>query len=285
MAGPVAKRASSNGSPHSTPSLGYIGQESSDPLTDRVKQVRPNQKPPSFVGCAARKQAGSGLRLGLPRCKNLFCPHCHSERQKDLRTRLLSLVRLAKEGGAGLRFLTLTAAHNAPQPLAQSAAAVEGGWKRARAGALWKRLRKKHGLLGVVSVVDVTYGAHGWHFHIHAIVVAHDAKDAATCGMELAEQYKRELVSAGFDVTDDTTDERKVYDEDRLVGYISKSWHKKPKDGSETPMQLLERGTKGSDEALVLFLEAHDVFQHKHRGVVSHHLTRALKRRAIDRKG
>jgi hypothetical protein len=33
-------------------------------------------------------------------------------------------------------------------------------------------MRSKAGLIGVVSVIDVTYSVNGWHFDVHAIVFA-----------------------------------------------------------------------------------------------------------------
>lgn len=182
----------------------------------------------------------------------------------------------AKDRGAELAFLTLTAAHAPNEPLQRSVEAVETAWKRARAGRPGKRIKDLHGLLGAVPVIDVTHGVKGWHFHIHAVVVTNSPHNASVCADLLAERYERALCDVGLNVSGATTDHTDVYDEEGLAKYLAKHWRIEPGDGGETPMHLLALGMPGSPQDFELYLEAMAAFQHKHRGVISPQLRRAI---------
>jgi hypothetical protein len=73
------------------------------------------------------------------------------------------------QGGAVL-FGTLTLRHHKGQPLETLWDAVSQSWSWVTQGSPWVRLRERYGILGFVRVVEVTYGANGWHPHLHYLL-------------------------------------------------------------------------------------------------------------------
>ncbi|KAF0206506.1 MAG: Rep [Methylocystaceae bacterium] len=148
----------------------------------------------------------------------------------------------------------------------------------ARSGRPFRRLKAKCGLLGVVTVIDLTHGPNGWHVHAHAVVIAGTAAGALASASALEGGYLRALTKSGVAVSDTAARVRSVYDPQGMARYFSKSWRLPAKGREETPLNLLERALSGSLEAFELFLEAVEAFRGKKRGVVSPALSRALWR-------
>ncbi len=53
-------------------------------------------------------------------------------------------------------------------------AALEG-WRRLASSAAWKRLAARLGIEGCIRAAEITYGANGWHLHLHVLVFTHGA--------------------------------------------------------------------------------------------------------------
>lgn len=73
--------------------------------------------------------------------------------------------------GGGIEFVTLTVPHSRRTPLAGTFELVAEGW---RVGVLGGRRfaddRLAFGISAWVRTVEVTYGANGWHPHVHALL-------------------------------------------------------------------------------------------------------------------
>ncbi|KAF0206509.1 MAG: hypothetical protein FD172_3943 [Methylocystaceae bacterium] len=81
--------------------LGLKGQESTDHLECLFRNARPGMALPSWLKCPARRGQSRERQTGLMRCKNLFCPNCHDERQEELERRLSEIFLRATKRGAG----------------------------------------------------------------------------------------------------------------------------------------------------------------------------------------
>src|SRR4051794_30703266 len=84
--------------------LGIEGTRSVDPLTDVYRALRGSGRIPGYVRCQARKQPGVA---GLPRCRNLACPRCHSGVQRGRLKKLRDLFEQLEELGFRLHLVTL----------------------------------------------------------------------------------------------------------------------------------------------------------------------------------
>lgn len=79
---------------------------------------------------------------------------------------------LGRAVGAGycLAFATLTMRHNSGQSLEDLWAAAQKAWQRVISGKGWIAAQER-GVVGWVRVWEVTYGANGWHVHVHLVLV------------------------------------------------------------------------------------------------------------------
>lgn len=98
------------------------------------------------------------------------CPDC-SRVIRARRADTLSTVAGAHcASGGALSMATLTVRHNLHQSLSLLLDAVSSGWTAVRNGVAWRRDFAELGLVGYVRALEVTYGANGWHPHLHVLL-------------------------------------------------------------------------------------------------------------------
>lgn len=116
---------------------------------------------------AKAPEVGPGGWLGVMHCESVWsCPPC-AKREWARRCRELgAVVKLARERGARLAFVTATVRHAPGDTLESVGDAVQGAWR-----AICAHRSFKGATVGAVRRVEVTVGRHGWHPHIHAVVV------------------------------------------------------------------------------------------------------------------
>jgi len=253
--------------------LGLKGQAFVDPLDALWKRQRPGVALPAFVRCPARRQPRDKRVPGILRCKSLFCPYCHNERQENLRQKLAKYFCLA--GNAGCRFVTLTIEHGAGAPLASMMRAIKRAWQLSRSGSPFKRLKESYSFLGVVNILEVTYGENGWHAHIHSVIFSATKETIKQCAETLASRYRRALQNAGFRISERTVHEQDTNDLNGLAGYLTKSWLL-ISGTTLTIFALMTRAMGGDEHCGALFVEAFEAFHGLHQGVVSKALHTSL---------
>lgn len=116
---------------------------------------------------------------GVQTCGSVWaCPVCapkvRAGRSEEIRAALAT--HLAEGGGA--LFVTLTLPHDAGDRLRALLDALLDSWTHTQRGAGWAGderrgvvgARERYGVLGMVRCVEATYGANGWHPHLHGVV-------------------------------------------------------------------------------------------------------------------
>jgi len=148
---------------------------------------------------------GHGRRAGLAglvSCGSSWsCPVCSrkiaAERSAELRA---VLAAVAARGGS-VQLLTFTMRHRAGQSLVELWTALSAAWRTVTSGRAVDRERTTFGVLGMVRVVEVTHGEHGWHVHVHALV-AFDGPVSSDLARELGGamfgRWERALVRRGL---------------------------------------------------------------------------------------
>ncbi len=109
---------------------------------------------------------------GLMQCGLLWiCPVCSEKIGQGRQAQVMQLLeRHFSEGRAGA-FLTLTIRHHMGEQLRELRAAVGQLYRSLWAGRESQYLRKAYGLIGHVRAMEVTYGANGWHPHLHVLLL------------------------------------------------------------------------------------------------------------------
>ncbi len=97
--------------------------------------------------------------------------------------------------------ITLTMRHTKGQSLRTLWTALAKAWGAVTSGAAWKAQKARYGVTGYCRVVEVTYGANGWHVHVHALLFLERQVMDATAdqlGEEMFGRWSAALVRAGL---------------------------------------------------------------------------------------
>lgn len=142
-------------------------------IVQRDRLIRCGRVPLGSDVGVHRRSSGEAYFSGLTTCGSIWaCPVCSAKVRHRRSTRLASALDRHLAAGGGLAMMTLTTQHNAGDSLAETLEAVMSGWRKdVLAGSWWKGLSARFGITGWVRSVEITYGANGWHPHIHALLL------------------------------------------------------------------------------------------------------------------
>ena len=108
---------------------------------------------------------------GLQTCGSIWaCPVCASKIAIEKGQEVLKALQWAKLEGHLPVMIALTARHDAGMALADFMARFKGAWERFNSGRIWKRFKKKYGIVHHIANREVTYGEFGWHYHMHLLL-------------------------------------------------------------------------------------------------------------------
>jgi hypothetical protein len=104
----------------------------------------------------------------LVTCASVWsCPVCSAKISERRRVEL----EAAMAAWPGLCLLvTFTLRHQAGDSLAKLLKGLRESYRALRGGKAWIALRDKHGINGSITALEVTYGLHGWHPHLHVLL-------------------------------------------------------------------------------------------------------------------
>lgn len=108
---------------------------------------------------------------GLQTCGSIWaCPVCASKKAVEKGQEVLKALQWAKNEGHLPVMIALTARHNAGMALAEFMAKFKRAWERFNSGRVWRRFKKKYGIVHAIANREVTYGDFGWHYHMHLLL-------------------------------------------------------------------------------------------------------------------
>lgn len=120
-----------------------------------------------------KEVGGSAGFGGVATCGSCWvCPVCSAKIAARRALEVAQAVRWAEDQGGCAVMATFTVQHVLGDPLQKCWDAVAAGWTRVWSGRAARRFRERYGLLGWVRVVEVMRGDdHGWHVHVHALLL------------------------------------------------------------------------------------------------------------------
>jgi len=232
-------------------------------------------------------------------CERLWicavCAATISERRR------LELSAAVEQSGLYTAMATFTLRHNKRTHLEKSLDGVLSSYRALKSGKAWQLFKQEYGWVGDVRSLEVTYGKHGWHPHIHAMMFFQDElSNTALAGMEkaLKRRFKAILERSGHSATlrsGVTVRADDQYKKDYIAKYgrmpeidlDSRGWtvaHEVAKanvkvaktDKGRTPWQLLLDYGLGDKQAAKLFIEYAQVFKGRNQLVWSRGLRERL---------
>lgn len=139
---------------------------------------------------------------GLETCGSVWaCPTCSAKIAAARCDDLDNACRRWLAGpDTGLMLVTLTIRHHAGQPLAELWDTVSQAWRRTVSGRAYKAAVRALGVAGTVRTTEVTYGANGWHVHLHLLLLLDrscGADRVASSGWAILDQWGKSVAAVG----------------------------------------------------------------------------------------
>lgn len=210
---------------------------------------------------------------GLQICASVWCcPVCSAKVTERRRVELAGGVGFWRsEAGGFLLLVTYTLRHSLGDSLAAVLSPLLAGFDALHAGRWWVGFSAKHRIYGKVRSLEVTYGASGWHPHIHTLYFLGSGDLPAVNAFELAlkERWSYLLKKQGRDASWEHGVDVRMSDED-IAEYIAKyakdkEWtieHEMTKSpskigkiGGRTAFQLLKDYSEGDSTSGRLFIQ------------------------------
>ncbi len=238
---------------------------------------------------------------GLMRCGSVWvCPICAAKISEHRRSELEQAITSCIANGGTVYLATYTIAHKRYDQLSELLDRFLAARKRAKQGSAVQELKRKFGVLGTVSVREVTWSEqNGWHPHCHELIFFSHEVDAQAYAQVIRERWQKSAESEGLSMNEHG------FRLDRTFGavadYVAKfgrqplrePWgtaaelaksHLKRGRGNEhlTPFAMLELISLGHDELKPIFIEYAKWFKGKHQLVWSAGLRSRLFKAAAD---
>lgn len=108
---------------------------------------------------------------GVATCGSVWCcPSCAAKIAAHRAEDLATVMRKVLDSGGSASLITFTLRHHQGQGLTELWDAISYAWGKVTSGKQWGADQAVGGMRGWVKAVEVTYGHHGWHPHIHVLV-------------------------------------------------------------------------------------------------------------------
>lgn len=147
-----------------------------------------------------RRKSGEVTVGGVLRCGSRICPDCGPRIAAETRSQLNDVMSWWTAGGPHRRlwFGTLTLRHTSRDGYAKLIDAVTACWGAATGGRGWVNDRIQYGVEHYVRVIEEKWSpVHGWHVHVHFVLMVDDNLAVGQPADLLASMFKRWAGKAG----------------------------------------------------------------------------------------
>ena len=191
---------------------------------------------------------GKAFYSGVRTCARLWtCAHCAAKISERRRVELVAALEAAKRLGLHVKLLTLTIPHGIGDDVKVIVQKLMGAWKRTTQGKRGQELRDLLGLKGTIRAFEVTYGANGFHPHLHVLLFLDKPWSNSSVHAAFSPLWQNACRLAGLPIPSDAHGCR-VDDGSKAAAYASK-WGlesemtkghvKRGKQGGMTPFDFL----------------------------------------------
>lgn len=238
---------------------------------------------PGLAHVKVMHQPGGAHYQNLVRCGSVWmCPVCAA---KITEARRAELGQALHQPGLCLALLTLTVRHTGADQLKPLLVGLTGACAALMTARYWQTIKAGYQLAGTIRALETTYGVHGWHPHLHFLLVflsQHSTVTLAQLEADLRAHWLRVLARRGFDASwehglDLVTADTKVRDYITKFGHeparpvwsleheLTKTPTKKAALGGATPLELLALALSGEEAAGALWREYAAAFKGRHQ--------------------
>lgn len=117
------------------------------------------------------QESGKAFYAGLQTCGSVWgCPLCAAKISERRREELKKAIKQAKRLGLQVMLLTLTIPHGMGDDVNKITDGLIDAWDCTKKNRAGRELKEKIGLVGTIRAIEVTYGANGFHPHLHILL-------------------------------------------------------------------------------------------------------------------
>ena len=173
LLGNNARKVSSRQRASACRSVRYRLREAARPHQRGVNARKCGKVPhQTHVTINRRKGDGSAHYHGLIRCGSwAACPVCQAQIQMRRAEEVRFIADAHRAAGGGLYLVTFTLPHDQGDRLLPLYHAVTDSYRYVRSGSPWYRAKEAIGYVGEIRALEATVGAHGWHPHLHILLL------------------------------------------------------------------------------------------------------------------
>ena len=226
-------------------------------------------------------QAGAecGSYAGLQTCGSVWlCPVCAAKISERRREELSAAIAAWEAKGGSVVMVTYTLSHESGDSLRSTLEGLTAALQSLRSTRQGRAWVERWGVVGAVRALEVTYGRHGWHPHVHQLCFVEAPVDPEQFRQELLALWQacvklkamRNVNCHGIDVAqgDMTVSEYVAkFGHERTWGAdreLAKASSKASRSG-RNPVQLLEAAGDGDEAAAARWLEYAAVMPGSHQ--------------------
>ena len=178
---------------------------------------------------------------GLMVCGSVWvCPICAAKISERRRVELEQAIKTCINNGGVVYLATYTISHKRFDDLSTLLQSFLAARKRAKQGRKAQELRKQFGVLGTVSVREVTWSEqNGWHPHCHELVFFEKDIDSEAYAQVTREQWQRSAEHEGLSMNEHG------FKLDRTYGAVADYVAKFGREPARTPWSAATEMTKG----------------------------------------
>lgn len=152
----------------------------------QAERVAQCQRSLTRLGVTVERIADSGRTEfnGVLTCDSRWhCPICAAKITEGDRVELQQAMVCWKQRGGAHYLLTFTFPHSLALQLTEGVDKMQDAQRRLKGTRAYKAIMDAAGAVGAVKALEVTYGANGWHPHVHMIVFANAGAEAVLEGV------------------------------------------------------------------------------------------------------
>jgi len=178
---------------------------------------------------------------GLMVCGSVWvCPICAAKISERRRVELEQAIKVCLDKSGVVYLATYTISHKRYDDLSTLLTSFLAARKRAKQGRKAQELRKQFGVLGTVSVREVTWSEqNGWHPHCHELVFFEKEIDAEAYAQVAREQWQKSAEHEGLSMNEHG------FKFDRTHGAVADYVAKFGREPARAPWSAAAEMTKG----------------------------------------
>lgn len=169
---------------------------------------------------------------GLYCCTNVWgCPICASRTSRKRGLDVLKALRKHHENGGRTYLITYTLKHQRQTDLKWLLETLRGATRKLKSGRWYQETKRN--ILGTIGGLEVTYGANGWHPHLHEIIFTRGELSSGQIA-DWQQRYRDKLETlGGYASTASGCDIKPCSPSEVIAFYVAKSGLEDGKHGTE----------------------------------------------------